>query len=304
MKFKTFRALVVLGAVLLGAGGFYLFSQLDLGSSPDEPATIRPIPPDPDPGRAELAERPDVVESRVRQPERDQQRLPTNDDPNALRPVDQQVLRLIRQGISGDKVKDAVKSGPYKVNLYRDAGHATVNRVKIDYDRDEKWDEKWDVAGPSEVVRKLAPNDDEQYTRELVLQGDRWAEPGAPAPATSAPAPTEAATADPADASTRPGDALRPWDEKILALVERGISGDKVKDALKGERVKVNLYKDAGKPGVNRLKIDLDRDEKWDEKWDFDEPGSRAKVKRHVAPQDDERYTDEYRLREGRWVRK
>jgi hypothetical protein len=93
-------------------------------------------------------------------------------------------------------------------------------------------------------------------------------------------------------------------DREILARVAQGISGGKGKDAIKGRAWKVNLYQDDGHSSVNRLKIDLDRDEKWDEKWTFSAEGGVAAVKRQVAPNDDESYTDEYRLDGERWQRK
>lgn len=97
--------------------------------------------------------------------------------------------------------------------------------------------------------------------------------------------------------------ALRPFDQKILDKAGQKISGDKVKDALPGQ-VKVNLYQDKPGQGVNRAKLDLDRDDKFDEKWTFEKDGDSWKVKRQVSPQDNENYTEEYRLREGRWVAK
>jgi hypothetical protein len=86
----------------------------------------------------------------------------------------------------------------------------------------------------------------------------------------------------------------------ILERMKRGIAGDKAKDAVPDSGWKVNLYRDAGKTSVSRLKIDLDGDGKWDEKWTID----GDKVKREVAPADDESYTEEWRLRDGSWVRK
>lgn len=97
--------------------------------------------------------------------------------------------------------------------------------------------------------------------------------------------------------------ALRPFDQKILDKAGQKIAGDKVKDALPGQ-VKVNLYQDKPGQGVNRAKVDLDRDDKFDEKWTFEKDGDAWKVKRQVSPHDDESYTQEYRLREGRWVEK
>jgi hypothetical protein len=99
------------------------------------------------------------------------------------------------------------------------------------------------------------------------------------------------------------GQALRPMDQEILARARKGISGTKVKDAFPGEPYKVSLYADSGS-AVNRLKIDLDRDGKWDEKWSISNEGGQEKVKRQVAPNDDESYTVEYRLRSGSWVKK
>lgn len=260
MKFKTFRRLVIAGAGLtVGAGVAYFVTR---------------EPPPPPPPRQVLSA----------------DASPSAAGDLALRPNDLQVLALARKGIAGDKVKDALR-GEWKVNLYRDAGQAGVNRLKIDLDHDDKWDEKWTFSG-SEVKRQVAPADDENYTLEYLLGDGVWIDPDAKPVADAAPAVQQA---DP--------DALRAFDEQILAIAERNISGDKVKDALKG-RVKVNLYKDAGHTQVNRLKVDLDRDDKWDEKWDFEWTNGAKKVKRHVAPADDERYSEEYRLENGAWRRK
>jgi len=134
-----------------------------------------------------------------------------------------------------------------------------------------------------------------------------------PAPASTAPSPTAAtgpvAATDPV-AATRPtaaGDGsvpLRAVDRLALMAARTPFGGDKKKDALSGHPFKINLYKDAGKTTANRLKIDLDRDNKWDEKWTFEERDGGPEVKRQVAPADDEKYTEEYRLRAGRWVKK
>ena len=233
-----------------------------------------------------------------------------------LRPMDREILALAKQSIGGEKKKDALPGQPYKVNLYQDAGRSTPNRLKVDLDRDDKWDEKWTFEEGGRVVRQVAPADDERYTETWVRHGDNWLSPallaglaGSAIPAEREPAP---GTAAPADSGRAPGPAapagegtaLRPFDNEVLALGSRSLSGEKVKDALPGKTFKVNLYQDAGKTRVNRLKIDLDRDDKWDEKWTFEEEGGRVEVKRQIAPADDEQYIEEYRLRAGRWVRK
>lgn len=130
-----------------------------------------------------------------------------------------------------------------------------------------------------------------------------------PPPPKAAPAPTPIAvplptpTAAPPTAATTFADSMPVTDvhQAVLAASKQNISGDKAKDVLKGRAYKVNLYKDAGQSAVNRLKLDLDRDEKWDEKWTL-EPG--GKVKRQIAPADDENYTLEYRLEGDYWRKK
>jgi hypothetical protein len=236
--------------------------------------------------------------------------------PNASippRPIDREIFELLRTPRTADKAKDALP-GAMKVNLYGDdKTRRCFDRVKIDYDRDEKWDEKWIVAidcSPNSILRDVSTNDDESYDqRWLGLGGQDWRRLGAVQPKGGAPASTPATPTAPEPAAPAPAalasgaTPLRAIDQQVLARVSQDITGDKVKDAIPGT-AKVNLYKDAGQAKVNRLKIDLDRDEKWDEKWDFEVEGGEQKVKRHVAPADDEQYTEEYRLEGGAWKRK
>src|SRR5688572_27054567 len=113
MKFKTFRGLFVVGA--LAAAGAVIFlagrgcskstgKQEAHKSSPTPQPTAEPQP--------------------TPQPTAEPQ--PQVAAANALRPLDEAILARVRQGISGDKVKDAIP-GAWKVNLYKDAGKSGVN---------------------------------------------------------------------------------------------------------------------------------------------------------------------------------
>ena len=77
------------------------------------------------------------------------------------------------QSPSGDKMKDATKGKAYKLNLYKDAGQSTVNRAKIDLDRDDKFDEKYTFE-TTKITLQRAPNDDEQYTETYHWNGSGW----------------------------------------------------------------------------------------------------------------------------------
>ena len=141
----------------------------------------------------------------------------------------------------------------------------------------------------------------------------------APSPATSVPssAPSSSATESPRPLPVQatkaapivqkteaagPGLALRPLDEEVLRLAGQRVNTDKVKDALPGRPYKINLYAEGGR--VVRAKVDLNRNEKWDEKWSFEIEGGAPAVKRQVSPADDDStYTQKFKLAGRSWVK-
>ena len=170
------------------------------------------------------------------------------------------------KNLMGPKLKDVSKGRPYKINVYQDEGHTTANRLKIDLDRDEKWDEKWTFEDNGVLTRVVAVNDDEVYGDVQTWNGSQWRGAGAPEPA--------------------PAAGLSAVETAAMAYQGKDIGSSKLKDVTKGKPYKINVYQDDGNATANRLKIDLDRDDKWDEKWTFDGDG----VSRKVASQDDEAY--------------
>ena len=95
---------------------------------------------------------------------------------------------------------------------------------------------------------------------------------------------------------------MRPFDEEIIRLFEQTPSSDKVKDATPSRPYKVNLYAEGGK--YVRAKVDLNRNDKWDEKWSFETEAGRELVKRQVSPTDDDKtYSQKYILNHGVWAK-
>lgn len=90
-----------------------------------------------------------------------------------MRPVDRALLSWQGKSLGKDKVKDATRGKPYKINLYQDSGNSLMNRAKVDLDRDDKWDEKWTFDGPV-ITRQVAPADDESYTETYTWDGTGW----------------------------------------------------------------------------------------------------------------------------------
>jgi|GEM_PF-1505289 len=109
-------------------------------------------------------------------------------------------------------------------------------------------------------------------------------------------------TAVPATSTTRPKAELRREDEMIIDFLntEPALT-DKVKDAFPYESFKVNIYRDDNSKTWTRVKVDLNRDGKDDEKWDL---AAGRPHKRRVSTNDNEQYDLEYRWRGGQWVTK
>ena len=120
-----------------------------------------------------------------------------------------------------------------------------------------------------------------------------------PPAARSTPTPASSPVSTPVPSNT----GLRREDQMIIDLLNRQstATSDKIKDAFPKEKFKVNIYRDGAGTTWTRLKLDLDRDEKDDEKWTLN---AGQPDKRQVSTRDDGQYDREYRWRGGQWVEK
>lgn len=73
----------------------------------------------------------------------------------------------------------------------------------------------------------------------------------------------------------------------LLDWVGRDLGASKRRDVTRGRPYRVDVYQDDGKLEATEARVDLDRDERWDERWFFE----GAKVRRERSPKDDETYT-------------
>ena len=83
----------------------------------------------------------------------------------------------------------------------------------------------------------------------------------------------------------------------MMKWVGRDLGSKKRKDVTSGQPFKINVYQDAGESTANRAKVDLDRDDKWDEKWTF-KPGE---ISRKVSTADDDNYDKKQVWKNGAW---
>lgn len=209
-----------------------------------------------------------------------------------LRAVDKDALALLDRPVV-DKIKDGSRGKPYKINVYSD-DKRRFNRVKLDLDRDNVDDETWTVFADGRIERKVSKKDNAVYDTIYRLERSGWQDLSAP------PAPV-ATTATTTTTTTAIGAMpLERAVDKAMDAVLRLPVQEKVKDATKGQVFKINLYSDDG-ARFNRAKIDLDRDDKWDESWTLK---SATDIERQVAPADDENYSEVYVASGGAWVKK
>lgn len=159
MKYKTFRALIIAAILVSGGIAVYVLGVALQRSSAD----AGPVAPA---GAVEASPRELATSPSDATP-------PSDGAPNELREVDTLMLALLQRPVQ-DKIKDASKGRPFKINLYSDDG-TRFNRAKVDLDRDDRWDEKWTFKPDGSTEREVAPNDDENYQLRFVLEaGRRW----------------------------------------------------------------------------------------------------------------------------------
>ncbi len=160
-----------------------------------------------------------------------------------------------RTASPNSKKKDALGGSGWKINLYEETGDTHYDRAKVDRDRDETWDEKWTWKGG-------------QWERDggaEIWDGKDWVAANADTNAGGADAVgsrTPKVDKEPAVAGRDTG--LAQYAKRVLN--ERA-SGKKAKDFTGGSGPKINLYDDDEDGKWDRGKVDVDRDDTWDQKW-------------------------------------
>jgi hypothetical protein len=155
-------------------------------------------------------------------------------------------------------------SSPWKLNLYDDNADGQWDRGKLDFNRDDVDDEKWNFK-------------EGRWEKEgghEIWNGTAWQSSDAPATTgATTGANTVASTAAPAKPATPAApvadEALTNYRAAMKIATAKAVKG-KGKDVL-GSRSKwkLNLYDDNNDGQWDRGKLDTNRDEVDDEKWNF-----------------------------------
>ncbi len=271
---KVLRMVGVGGAVVL-AGAAVLYFR---GSSDEEQQVAK------SPERAQaVAKRQERREKRQNlEPEVEGVKVP-------LRPFDREVLTLVAQGIS-QPIQiglDVLPKSMANVSLHKPNADASspISSVRIDLNRDRSIDEVWKIREDGKIEREATVSRS-RYKDLYVLDGDHWVLiRGSGATMLLQPHVIPTVAAD-----------LRPLDRQILELVGKNMQ---VFDALPGEPVKVSLVQQGRRKKITRVEVDLDRDNSSDERWTL-----MGKIRRRVSPDDDGKFSEEWELKDDKWVRR
>jgi len=91
----------------------------------------------------------------------------------AARPYDADVLVWRTKTAPKGKIKDAEPHAAFKLDLYQDHGKSTIDRAKVDANRNGKWDDKYTFDGDT-ITLEHSPGDDEHYTQKYHWNGSGW----------------------------------------------------------------------------------------------------------------------------------
>ncbi len=100
----------------------------------------------------------------------------------ALSDIEREILGLQKDPISLGKeddngsIKRTVRKGSIKLDIRCDKnkGFSSWNRIKVDWDNNGKYDEKWNFRQNGTVARFVSPSDDEDYSMEYRLDDSKW----------------------------------------------------------------------------------------------------------------------------------
>jgi hypothetical protein len=105
----------------------------------------------------------------------------TEEDPHwtagvPLRPMDRDIIAALQSGtVERTSMTDVFPDRPYKVRFAGSPASQTFAYVLVDLDRDDKWDERWDLSEPGTIKRTVEhdPLGEGQKVMYTLVKG-RW----------------------------------------------------------------------------------------------------------------------------------
>lgn len=169
MKYTTFAA--IKKSVLIGAPviGFVFLIRSCAGCGDTQP----PLQEQPYASQQHAPQ--PQMQAPTAKPQYGAQELPLSSTEQEILQLQKEPLSLGKQDDNGS-LKRTVKKGSVKLDIRCDQnkGFTSWNRIKVDWDNNKKYDEKWNFRPDGTVARFVSPNDDEDYSIEYRLYNNVW----------------------------------------------------------------------------------------------------------------------------------
>ncbi|MFK7999846.1 MAG: hypothetical protein AB8H86_09625 [Polyangiales bacterium] len=223
--------------------------------------------------------------------------------------VEGYLLGRAGEDIGAERLEDVEARRVWRVDLVQLDGLDALSEALVDFDRDDRYDERWEFFTDGRIRRHHSSEDDGRYDVVEMREGDEWVPAEAPAgvglpedveqaigsaiAATGENAPSEE------EAETAIAEGVRSQAE-IWLLTQQGRSLDVPleRDARGGVPWYVDLYQEEGSSMITGARLDLDRDGRADQRWTYE---GEERVQREVSTRDDEVYDEVWEWTDAGW---
>ena len=222
--------------------------------------------------------------------------------------VEGYLLGRAGEDIGAERLEDVESRRVWRVDLVQLDGLESLSEALVDFDRDERYDERWEFFTDGRIRRHHSSEDDGRYDVVEMRSGDAWvptvaaANIGLPEDVEQAIGSAIAAAANAPreeDAEAAVTDGVRAQAE-IWLLTQQGrtLRLPLERDAREGVSWYVDLYQEDGASTITGAHLDLDRDGRADQRWTYE---GEERVLREVSSGDDELYDQVWEWSDEGW---
>lgn len=223
--------------------------------------------------------------------------------------VEAYLLGRAGQDIGAERLEDVEARRVWRVDLMQLDGLESLSEALVDFDRDERYDERWEFFTDGRIRRHHSSEDDGRYDVVEMRTDDDWVPDDAPT-AEGLPEDLEQAIGSAlAAASDNPQSeevAAEVVDEGVRSQAEiwlltqqgRALRSPLERDAREGTSWYVDLFQEDGSDMITGAHLDFDRDGHADQRWSYE---GEERVVREVSSADDGVYDQVWEWSDEGW---
>lgn len=224
--------------------------------------------------------------------------------------VEGYLLGRAGEDIGAERLEDVEARRVWRVDLVQLDGLDALSEALVDFDRDDRYDERWEFFTDGRIRRHHSSEDDGRYDVVEMRVDDEWVaaaeEPsgvGLPEDVEQAIGSAIAATVDNAPSEEEVENAIADGVQsqaEIWLLTQQGRTLDVPleRDARGGVPWYVDLYQEEGSSMITGARLDFDRDGRADQRWTYE---GEERVRREVSTRDDEVYDQVWEWTDAGW---